>query len=327
MNRVYDIFIDYGILRNVLKKKALSVSQKFQQSLAEKLIEVGQSDLTPHFLSTPIMTLEYLGKLMIPTTITSSDLKQRLISILEKNPFNAEQIVTEGIELLKNELELSTVTDYGYLISQFSVHNEHRCPWGKQLAESIILDNLKNISTRYRFVIELAIDEFQGFNLREVYGDLSVDDRIARICASLGNFLPHKQFNVAIPRAVNQFYRNTRIGHIVNETISLDYDFTASHQDRLDTQIIHFACFGNKRDNSIFPVICFTCEAWERTEKRARAYLLYLVHLERLGQLRSEEYCPGKIVQIWQNSGEIRNEIDLKVLKDELLEQSIESRE
>jgi hypothetical protein len=305
-----DVFFDNSVLKNILKKSGPS-PVNFQIEFTKKMTSLGL--LKPYFISTPIMLLEYIGQLPEPLVTRNPNCYSEVLEILKSEPFEANQIITDAIQLIKNDFLSLPVTDYTVLKAKIDHEDQFRHPYGIRLADLLFRENIKNSNTRERLVLELAIDEFQGVDLRQVYGELITDDRIARVLSSLAKFLPHDSFNVSIARTLHQFYLSAK--QTEESVRSFKYNFKKDHQDRLDTQLVHFVCLGNKLEGRTNRVAAFTMEDPNRTKLRCKAYLDFLFHIKpTLKSLKLNLKVRPGMVYFLNKDGNVTVRLDVKDL-------------
>lgn len=305
------VFFDNSILKNICKLDSNS-AKKFETDFSKIALTQGISH--PFFVSTALMCLEYAG-FKIPPLSMDSCRKTEIKKILLKEPFDASVALAGCFDLYQTWLsEIPELNNKSISEKMKSREAKYRSPWAKMVAEQLFIDNLDSTNTYNSFVQTLAFDELQGYDLREIYGALDVDNRVSLIASSLAQILIHENRNFSLVRIVNQFFRSGTQDNVKDLVRQCDYKFDDNYQDRLDTQFIHAVSYGYFKENKLNPVYGFTMESENRTVLRSQIYMYFLAHLKRNNLLSSEYHpMPGKVFVVAAD-GAISAPVDLESL-------------
>lgn len=317
-----DVFFDNGILKNILKKSKFKVSENFKVNIFDKLVEItGQS--RHEYISSPIMLLEYVGLKVPPISDRAQDVNKQIINFAKKKPFDANKFSEFIISVMKKEMENDKIFDYDFLKEKITQEEVFRDSYGIEIARSLFLSNLHNFSTRTRFLTEIILDDIQGLKFSEIFGEdwkANIDDLLGVFASAL--FSP--DLNVPMVRILHHWYINVDVSKPASRIAGeCKYDFDGNRQDRLDTQLVHFCCYGNKRDGKVHNVCGVTTETAHRIIKRCHAYLSFIAKLNS-SALKSPHVKapkPGIIVFADSKTGNLLNSVDLNELWNQAVDE------
>jgi hypothetical protein len=312
---VMDIFIDNGILKNILNKSNPSIAKKFKEDFSRKLV-VLTNNSDAHFISSPLMILEYIGIKLPPISSRFPEIKSEIKHLIDGKNFDPNKFGYQLRDLFSKKISSEQISNFDFLLSKLDSEERFRDPYGAELVNILHRPNLVDIKKRYAYLTELSIDEIQGLDFCDIFGD-RLHQHLTVLLKTFAYTLADKSLNISFARILHEWYMKLdRDGEASDLARQCKYDFNEKHQDRLDTLLVHYACFGHKRDGQLLSVCCVTTEKSHRIIARCKAYCAHINHFVNTNSLREEMLgpCPGVIFFVNQSTGEVVDEFDLKKL-------------
>ena len=199
-----DVFLDTGILKNILKKSLPQVAQRFQEEFSKRIVEISR-DETHHYIAAPLMLLEYVGMKLPPIASRFANLEGEVATLAAANPFDANKFGSDLLDLFKNHVEGESFSDYALLLNRLDEEAKYRNSYGIELANILFRSNLERIETRYRYITEFSLDEIQGLDFAKIFGG-DLERKLTELLTTFGTSLLDPELNVSLARILHQWY-------------------------------------------------------------------------------------------------------------------------
>ncbi|MFA6236052.1 MAG: hypothetical protein WC635_01890 [Bacteriovorax sp.] len=307
------VFLDCGIIKNIIHRKNPDKTQAFYKSLQSKKIF---SITNPFFIYSPLLLLELLG-INMDSLISLSRLEAEFERLLEQekrvDKYNLIALFFDRLHMIFYKEQLLTKN---VIKQKIKYELAYRDGWGHSLLIHIFMNgvNTNNIRDLHR---SLVFEMIQTMDFKKYFSDndlLNFDIYQFKTYAQM-----HTELKTNYP-----FYRS--ISNIYKRSKPKDTKYTLRAGDEIgDSELIHFSLFGHSDNNEFFPVKIFTTEKLETWKNRFELALIFIKFMNeeiipRYNEVNNStmatmELKPGTIYQVDQNTGLILDKyIDISLL-------------
>ncbi len=300
-----DVFLDNGIIKNILHKNKPQVEEQFWKTYNElNCPPTGAS-----YISTPLMLLEYLGyEKQYNPLIFDQGIEEKITQLIIG--FNGQD-EDDLFNLLENEIENWFRSKKEFSKTELRKRYEEQLQWrsenGQEIARVCFGDNLDNFElTEKRFYWELAVDRMYAINFNLFRSAIENPSMQMKLLLSSLRTLGNPSFNVSFARVL----QNCNIKNL--DSYTKNYDLTS---ECVDTQLVHFASVGSKRNGIHYPVDVITTENPEGIRNRLSNYVTLLKRMSNFHFTMTNEVLPiigGRVICIDSKTGMHKKTINLR---------------
>lgn len=312
------IFLDCGILKNIIHKKNPVKTQAFYTSLYQSNII---QERNPFFIFSTFLMLELVG-IRFNQLITPQRLNEEFIKLKgEKSYTDFSLLLADFMTRLKDIFKDENIVSKASLSLKMKHEITFRDDWGKGILVNVFLHGIKirNAKDLHQSIILEMIQAMTYENLLE-----EEDLQTYELHQIMTYVQAHLEYRMNLPflRLIcNMFYRIDP----TNERLLREFEETG------DCEIVHFAVLGHSSEGFFSSVKVFTTENLETWKERIKLVMGFIKFINETlipGFNRANPQQPlpelginpGIIYRVNQISGHVETEyLDVQVYIDSLL--------
>jgi hypothetical protein len=312
------IFLDCGILKNVIKISQPARSQAFYNSLYNSNII---QDRTPFFIYSPLLMLEIVGVRFIELIPPQRLMDEFAILKNEKDYSNISLLLVDFLARLRFIFKNENIISKASLKLKIKHEIKFRDVWGRRVLVNIFLNGIsvRNVKDLHQaFILEMI----QAINYETLLEDENLSTYELHQIMTYVRAHIERQMNLPFLRLISNIFHRLEPS---NENLLREFEETG------DCEIVHFAVLGHSSEGIFSPVKVFTTEninSWKDRIKLVIGFIKFINETlvpdyNRLNPetpLPEVSVNPGFIYKVNPATGIIETDyLDVRVYIDSLL--------